>query len=251
MSILVGDCNVNIDGYYLTCNDKKVVIKDIRNILCRLDIKVITSKQRTLYEIIWIRDIYVPIDNVYLKCNLTTKDTMNQDRSGEFKYIKPNLYNDKKIIRIPSNISFEGGDFIQIKNYIFIGIGSRTTIKIVPILKKLFPNKKIVPIHHTGLHLDCCLCIVGNRIFYDGKYIENITSIPNRFKIVDISSIVDSGKYMATNFLQVGNTLIMSGIKKNKKFRQILRNIGYKIILVNTRGIWKEGGSIRCLTQWL
>ena len=227
MSILVGDCNINIDGYYLTCNDKKVVIKDIRNILCRLDIKVITSQQRTLDEIIWIRDIYVPIDNVYLKCNLTTKDTMNQD------------------------ISFEGGDFIQIKNYIFIGIGSRTTIKIVPILKKLFPNKKIVPIHHTGLHLDCCLCIVGERIFYDGKYIENITSIPNRFKIVDISSIVDSGKYMATNFLQVGNTLIMSGIKKNKKFREILRNIGYKIILVNTRGIWKEGGSIRCLTQWL
>ena len=226
MSILVGDCNINIDGYYLTCNDKKVVIKDIRNILCRLDIKVITSQQRTLDEIIWIRDIYVPIDNVYLKCNLTTKDTMNQD------------------------ISFEGGDFIQIKNYIFIGIGSRTTIKIVPILKKLFPNKKIVPIHHTGLHLDCCLCIVGERIFYDGKYIENITSIPNRFKIVDISSIVDSGKYMATNFLQVGNTLIMSGIKKNKKFREILRNIGYKIILVNTRGIWK-GGSIRCLTQWL
>ena len=79
MSILVGDCNINIDGYYLTCNDKKVVIKDIRNILCRLDIKVITSQQRTLDEIIWIRDIYVPIDNVYLKCNLTTKDTMNQD----------------------------------------------------------------------------------------------------------------------------------------------------------------------------
>jgi N-dimethylarginine dimethylaminohydrolase len=133
---------------------------------------------------------------------------------------------------------FEGGDFIQIKNYIFIGIGSRTTIK-------------IVPIHHTGLHLDCCLCIVGKRIFYDGKYIENITSIPNRFKIVDIASIVDSGKYMATNFLQVGNTLIMSGIKKNKRFRQMLRNIGYKIILVDTRNIWKEGGSIRCLTQWL
>ncbi len=176
---------------------------------------------------------------------------MNRDRSDEFKYIKPNLYKDKKIIRIPSNILFEGGDFIQIKNYIFIGIGSRTTIKIVPILKKLFPNKKIVPIHHTGLHLDCCLCIVGKRIFYDGKYIENITSIPNRFKIVDIASIVDSGKYMATNFLQVGNTLIMSGIKKNKRFRQMLRNIGYKIILVDTRNIWKEGGSIRCLTQWL
>lgn len=250
MSILLGDCNINIDNYYLTCNDKKYVIKNIANAFTRLGVNVIKVKQHTDDEIIWIRDTYVPIDDVYLKCNLTIKDTMNQDRSGEFKYIKPNLYNDKKIIRIPSNISFEGGDFIQFKNYIFVGIGSRTTIKIVPILKKLFPNKKLVPIHHTALHLDCCLCILGKRVFYDSKYIENI-KVPKYFKIIDIASIVDSGKYMATNLVQVGNTLIMSETKKNKSFRQMLRNIGYKIIVVDTRNIWKEGGSIRCLTQWL
>lgn len=250
MSILVGDCNINIDSCYLSCNNKKYVIKNIANAFTRLGVNVIKVKQHTDDEIIWIRDTYVPIDDVYLKCNLTIKDTMNQDRSGEFKYIKPNLYNDKKIIRIPSNISFEGGDFIQIKNYIFVGIGSRTTIKIVPILKKIFPNKKIVPIHHTGLHLDCCLCILGKRVFYDSKYIENI-KVPKHFKIIDIACIVDSGKYMATNLVQVGNTLIMSGTKKNKSFRQMLRNIGYKIIVVDTRNIWKEGGSVRCLTQWL
>jgi N-dimethylarginine dimethylaminohydrolase len=176
---------------------------------------------------------------------------MNTDRSIEYDYIKKFLNTEKKIIEIPDNILFEGGDIIQEGNYMFVGISSRTNIQIVTILKDLFPNKNIIPIHHTALHLDCCFCILDNKlVFYDSKYIENI-SLPNKFTIFDIASIVDSGKYMATNFVRVGNTLIMSKIKKNAIFRKILRDIGYKIILINTQNIWKEGGSIRCLTQWL
>jgi hypothetical protein len=39
MSILLGDCNINIDNYYLTCNDKKYVIKNIANAFTRLRYK--------------------------------------------------------------------------------------------------------------------------------------------------------------------------------------------------------------------
>jgi N-dimethylarginine dimethylaminohydrolase len=250
MSILLGNCNSNIDNYYLNCGIKQIVIQEIINAFNKLGTYVI-QVQTNLDEVIWIRDIYVPIDNIYLKCNLTKNSTMNTDRSIEYDYIKKFLNTEKKIIEIPDNILFEGGDIIQEGNYMFVGISSRTNIQIVTILKDLFPNKNIIPIHHTALHLDCCFCILDNKlVFYDSKYIENI-SLPNKFTIFDIASIVDSGKYMATNFVQVGNTLIMSKIKKNAIFRKILRDIGYKIILINTQNIWKEGGSIRCLTQWL
>ena len=250
MSILLGICNYNINNYHINCNDKNIVIKDIGDVFIQLGINVIHVENK-LKEIIWIRDIYVPIDNLYLKCNLTKNSTMNTDRSIEFNYLKPFLKKNKQIIEIPLNISFEGGDIIQEQNYIFVGIGMRTNIQIVSILKELFPQKIIIPIHHTALHLDCCFCILNNTlIFYDSKYIENI-ELPNVFKIYDISSIADSGKYMATNFVQVGNTLIMSKIKKNATFRKILRSFGFNIVLINTQNIWKEGGSIRCLTQWL
>ena len=43
----------------------------------------------------------------------------------------------------------------------------------------------------------------------------------------------------------------MSKIKKNATFRKMLRSFGFNIKLVNTQNIWKEGGSIRCLIQWL
>ena len=250
MSILLGICNYNIDNYYLNCNDKNIVIKEIKDVFIELDINVIFIKNN-LKEIIWIRDIFVPIDNLYLKCNLTTNSTMKTDRSFEFNFIKHFLKKEKQIIEIPPNISFEGGDIIQEQNYIFVGIGMRTDIQIISILQQLFPQKNIIPIHHTALHLDCCFCILNNTlIFYDSKYIKNL-ELPSFFTIYDISSIVDSGKYMATNFVQVGNNLIMSKIKKNATFRKILRSFGFNIKLVNTQNIWKEGGSIRCLTQWL
>jgi N-dimethylarginine dimethylaminohydrolase len=249
MNILLGNCNFNIDDYFVNCNDKKIVINDIKESFKSLSVNVY-QVDININEIIWIRDIYVPIDNIYLKCNLTKNSTMNTDRSIEFDYIKSFLNIDKKIVEIPYNISFEGGDFIQYKNYIFIGIGRRTNKQIISVLQQLFPQKNIIGIYHTALHLDCCLCVLDNIIFYDSKYIEHIT-LPHIFKLFDISSIVDSGKYMATNLVQVGNTLIMSKIKKNATFRKILRSIGYHIILINTRNIWKEGGSIRCLTQWI
>jgi len=250
MSILLGNCNSNIDNCYVNCNSKQIVIQDINNAFVTLGIHVI-QVNINLDEVIWMRDLYVPIDNIYLKCNLTKNSTMNTDRSIEFDYIKKYLNSEKKIIEISSNILFEGGDIIQEGNYIFVGISSRTNIQIVPILQELFPKKNIIAIHHKALHLDCCFSILDNTlIFYDSKYIDKL-SLPNKFKIFDISLIADSGKYMATNFVQVGNTLIMSKIKKNATFRKILRDIGYKIILINTQNIWKEGGSIRCLTQWL
>lgn len=255
MSILVGNCSTNIDNYILTCRDKKMVIKEIMDALTKIGIRPIqvdlVDVDTSENEILWIRDIFVPIDNVYLKCNLTKKSTMNTDRRNEFDSIQSYLDNSKKIIQIPQHISFEGGDLIQYKNYIFIGIGKRTGAGIVDKLKKYFPNKHIIAVNHSALHLDCCMCVLDNdMVFYDSKYIENIR-IPALFRVYDISNIVDSGKYMATNFIQFGNILIMSDIKKNAAFRKMLRSLGYKIILVNTRQIWKEGGDIRCLTQWL
>ena len=236
MSILVGNCNSNIDNYLLTCADKKCVIQDMIDAFTKIGIHVVQANTSES-EIIWIRDIFVPIDNVYLKCNLTKKSKMNRDRSIEFDSIQPYLDKDKKIIEIPANISFEGGDIIEYKNYIFIGIGGRTDIEIVEKLKKHFPNKNIISIHHTSLHLDCCLCVLDNDIvFYDSKYISNIR-IPAIFRVYDISNIADTGKYMATNFVRFGNTLIMCNIKNNATFRKILRQLGYKIVLINTREI--------------
>lgn len=257
MSILLGNCNDNIENHYVDCAGKQRVIKDIRSALHRLGVKFDTVRKikngdnNSNNEILWIRDIFVPVDNIYIKCNLTKNSTMNTDRSKEFEHIHPYLDTNKPVVKMPNSIPFEGGDFIECDNYLFVGIGQRTSIQIVDRLKRLFPNKGIIPIHHSALHLDCCFCALQNKtVFYDSKYIQKI-ELPRLFTCYDISPIADSGKYLATNFIQVGNTLVMSNTKQNATFRKILRKLGYSLVLINIGDLWKEGGGIRCLTQWL
>lgn len=264
MSILLGNCNKNTDTFKLSCKEKQLVLKRISRAFRKYNIdvqRVETDKN----EIIWIRDIYIPIDNTYVIGNLTRKSTMNNNRINEFKELENilcksvNKNENINIIKPPRNVKLEGGDIIQYNDYIFVGNNKRTNKDGYEYLKNTFKNKKVILIEHTALHLDCVFCILDNGvIFYDSKYIKKL-KIPKKFqdkenfRINDISSIVDSGKFLATNFVQIPNTktLIISNIKENEPFRNILENMGYNLELVKTENIYLEGGSIRCLTQWL
>lgn len=268
MSILLGNSNKNTDNYKLTCKEILLVLKRIARAFKKHNInveRVNTDKN----QILWIRDIYIPIDNTYVIGNLTRKNTMNNNCINEYKELENNLLNsinknknenkNISIVKPPRNVKLEGGDIIQYYDYIFVGIGKRTNRNAYEYLKTIFKNKKFILIEHTALHLDCVFCILDNGvIFYDSKYIQKL-KIPKRFqdkehfRINDISEIVDSGKFLATNFVQIPKTktLIMSNIKENEPFRNILENMGYYLELVKTENIYLKGGSIRCLTQWL
>jgi N-dimethylarginine dimethylaminohydrolase len=258
MSILLGNCNKNTDTFKLSCKEKQLVLKRISRAFKKYNIdvqRVETDKN----QVLWIRDIYIPIDNTYVIGNLTKKSTMNNNRINEFKELENILHKSVNIIKPPRNVKLEGGDIIQYNDYIFVGNNKRTNKEGYEYLKNTFKNKKVILVEHTAVHLDCVFCILESGvIFYDSKYIKKL-KIPKKiqdkekFIINDISSIVDSGKFLATNFVQIPNTktLIISNIKENKLFRDILENMGYNLEIVKTENIYLEGGSIRCLTQWL
>lgn len=248
-SILIGNCNRNIEDFVLSCSSKKRVLNKLSEVFKELGenvVRIIPSSD----EILWIRDIYIPIDNTYVIGNLTQDSTMNRNRSDEYEQIIPYFNSYKKIITSPKKVKLEGGDIIQQDDFIFVGLGERTNMEAVHFLKQKFPKKHIIPITHTSLHLDCVFCVLDKNVFYDSKYISHL-DLDGLFHTYDISHMVDSGKYLATNFVRINNTLITSNTPQNASFRQLLRNMGYKIKMVDTKGIWREGGSIRCLTQWL
>jgi N-dimethylarginine dimethylaminohydrolase len=261
MKILLGNCISNSDNYKLDYTQKQLVIKRISNAFKKHNITVkqikkSTIKDNSLDELIWMRDIFIPIDNKYIIGNLTKKSSMGDNRSNEFKYVVPYLQKRKVKYYLPKNIKLEGGDIIQYNDFIFVGIGKRTNKDGYELIKNTFKNKIVIPIKHTALHLDCVFCVLDNGLtFYDSKYISNTKTysinIPSCFALYDISDIVDSGKYLATNFVQVGNSIIISNTPQNKPFRDILEKLGYNLEIVDTENIWKEGGSIRCLTQWM
>ena len=180
---------------------------------------------------------------------------MGTDRSKEHLFIEPYLNTKQKKIYPPMNVKLEGGDIIQYDDFIFVGISDRTNKAGCNFIKKTFKNKTVIPIKHSALHLDCTFCVLDTGlIFYDSKYISNISDVmklPKQFITYDICNIADSGKYLTTNFVQINENIIISNTPENKSFRDILSGLGYNLEIVNTEDFWREGGSIRCLTQWL
>ena len=77
MSILLGNClyGNNISS----CEEKDDIIVQISSILKEIDIEPVFLKSNK--DIIWIRDIFVIIDNICFICNLTQRDTIGNNRT--------------------------------------------------------------------------------------------------------------------------------------------------------------------------
>ena len=56
---------------------------------------------------------------------------------------------------------------------------------------------------------------------------------------------------LGTNLLIIGNNIITIDIKKFYKFYDFLKTMGFNVILIPFFNLWKDGGGIRCLTQWI
>ena len=130
MSILLGYLNKNIKDYQVSSKNKNKVINNLEIQLTKLGIKVKKIKGNG-DELIWIRDIFILIDDTYFILNLTNDDTMNRNRKNEFNEVINYLDKKYNIEYLPKNIYLEGGDIIINNKDIFIGINKRTSIKAV------------------------------------------------------------------------------------------------------------------------
>ena len=250
MSIIIGSSKRNVKHNSLSFVSKQKIIDDLGNKIRTLGVDVIET-HHNVDEVIWLRDIFVIIDNKCIICNLTSNDSIGKDRRTEFLSIDSSMLSKYTIVNLPSDVKLEGGDIIQNKDDIFIGIGERTNEEAVDYLQYLFPMKNIIPVIHTDMHLDCVLSIVStNTILFSGKrtYIEQ-NEYMKKYTLYDIDD--DTDGILVTNFLIIGNNVIHSNRKENRKVIDILQNLGYTVHIVDIKNLWKEGGGIRCMTQWI
>jgi N-dimethylarginine dimethylaminohydrolase len=251
MSIIIGSSKKNVNNNILSFSTKQQIIDDLGNKIQSLGVDVIKVHHNN-EEILWLRDIFVVIDNKCIICNLTKKDSIGKDRSKEYLSIASSLFSKYTIVQLPKDVKLEGGDIIQNGNDIFIGIGERTNEKAIDYIQYLFPMKNIIPVSHTDMHLDCVLTVVfPNTILYSRKrtYIEEHNKYINKYTLHDIDDETDG--ILVTNFLIIGDNIIHSNRKENKRVISILQNLGYTIHIVDINELWKEGGGIRCMTQWI
>tara|TARA_B100000780_G_C21003043_1_gene401351 strand:- start:165 stop:926 length:762 start_codon:yes stop_codon:yes gene_type:complete len=253
MSILLG--NPFIDN---ECREKiitstfvkKRILNDLKTTLQHLGIKVIQLAKNDLCNVIWMRDLFFKIDGKTFLCNNTTTDTLKIDRRGE-KYLVTKYL--KNYIEFPQNIKIEGGDIIQHKNNIFVGVNERTNIAAYNLLKKMFPRKNVIRINHTLIHLDCCFTVLDNNIFYSRQYVKSLPkNLKKDYSITVIEDILgDIDPHLALNLLIIGKNIITTDTPDFKPFRTLLKHMGYTVYPIKYNNLLEEGGGIRCLTQWL
>jgi N-dimethylarginine dimethylaminohydrolase len=225
-----------------------IIINRLKKELEILEIKVIqpTNFNKKICLSLWVRDIFINIDNtIYLLEKSTTniRHPIEELKTTNIKGIKIN------------DIFVDGGDIIQDNSTIFIGISSRTPLKSYYWFKKNFPNKNIIKIKHHALHLDCCFCVLpNNTIIYSKKYIKSFPSYLRKIyniKYIEEFITKDVDSNLATNLLLIGNNIITADFKQFYNFYNYLRLLKFNVILIPFYDVWKDGGGVRCMTQWI
>jgi N-dimethylarginine dimethylaminohydrolase len=225
------------------------IIGNIKDELTKLDVEVIqpkNSQRKDISNALWFRDNFINVDNKLYLLNKTT----SKERKPVEELSTINISGTKV-----DNYFIDGGDVIQHNDLIFVGLSDRTEKKSIDWFKKEFKKKEIIKITHHALHLDCCFCVLPNNlIIYSKKYIKSFPSfLKDRYKVHCIEEFMKEGEEtnLATNILIIGKNIIAIDRKKFYKFYKFLQSMDFNLILIPFFNLWKDGGGIRCLTQWI
>jgi N-dimethylarginine dimethylaminohydrolase len=205
---------------------------------------------------IFTRDIGFVIDDYFFIANMK-----HPVRSPEIKGIQPilNLLDPKKVISLPEEITIEGGDVMVWNDFVFIGLGDRTTPNAIDFFANFFPKKQVVGIdlvvdqhdfNRNILHLDCAFQPIGKgeAIIYKEGFASRPDVLYDVFseeKCIEISQ-----KQMVRMFPNIFS-ISPSKIVIEKGFDALkaqLTEREYEVFEVDYRETSKFGGLLRCST---
>ena len=251
--------------------DLDFIQKQLISILQKLRIRytvfpekyILSQLKNKEYRLLWIRDVFFNINKELHLCNISHDYRVNDHHMVSSYFNSQGINYETKSL----SCTLEGGDIIEYKDLIFVGLPKRTSGSGVSYLKKIAkqmnPQKTIIPIKHDALHLDCVFNILPNDnvIIYSESYIKNIDrslllkqkNIHEIYTLEELSGFNKKISFLyALNYLHVyPNHIIVSHNDKFTFFYKYLTMKGYIVHFIKTNNIERFGGSIRCLTQWI
>lgn len=205
---------------------------------------------------VFTRDIGFVIDDYFLVANME-KET----RKLEIQGIQPILeaIGEDKIIRIPAEVTVEGGDVIVHNDYVFVGLGARTNRASLDFLKEKFPHKTVLGFDlnvdednadNNILHLDCTFQPIGTdeAIIYEDGFLERpdvLFDLFPRDKRIRVNQ--EEKNRMFPNIFSLSPTKIV--VERNfKELKVELGRRGYETFDVDYKETSKTSGLLRCST---
>ncbi|MFT4665022.1 MAG: N-dimethylarginine dimethylaminohydrolase [Polaribacter sp.] len=231
-------------------------IKTFEDVLKGNGVEVLRPNNLSQVEQIFTRDIGFVIEDYFFISNMK-----HAVRAVELKGIQHTLdrIDRSKQIVIPEGIIIEGGDVILWNDFIFIGIGDRTTANAIPFIQNTFPNKNVFGFDivvdqksadNNILHLDCTFQPIGTDeaiIYHNGfeKHPKEILDLFPKDKLLEVT--LDEKNRMFPNVFSISpNKIVVEQGFGRLKSGLIER--GYEVFEVDYSETSKLGGLLRCST---
>ena len=184
----------------------------------------------------FVEDTTVVFDHVALAC-----PNKEKSRRGEGVSIHEEIKNYRTIKRLPPHVTLDGGDVLNTKKKILVGISSRTNLDAVKALAR-FTNKAVVPVKVlSGLHLKTSVSYLGKNILVLDPSSVDTTPL-HEFKWIEANK---SNRFSA-NCLAIGKTVLIS--KGSTKIANKIHQEGFKTIHLDIGEFEKANGGLTCLS---
>lgn len=200
----------------------------------------ITSSSKQVYA----KDVAFVIDNILFISKMSM-----QEREEEIEPIRKLALKEKLDYYIMKN-NIEGGDVAVLDEVVFVGVSNRTNLLAIEELRKILTikgiKKEVIPINFdkSMLHLDCVFSTLGKNSALVSPYVYDQDIIKKYIKnIIEVTK--EEAKAFATNFVYLGEDRLVTS---NMSIGNKLKNLGYKVKVLDYSEIVKGEGSLDCCT---
>ena len=231
-------------------------IKTFENVLKENGVQVYRPNNIPQIDQIFTRDIGFVIEDYFFISNMKYPE-----RSAELAGINYILESIERhnIVKIPKEITIEGGDVILWDDYVFVGQGDRTSKNAIPFLQEVFPKKIILgfdlvvdqnSVNNNILHLDCAFQPIGHNeaiIYYDGfkSRPDNLLELFPNDKLIEVT--LAEKNQMFPNIFSISPSKIV--IEKGfNRLQQELSERNFETFEVDYSETSKMSGLLRCST---
>ena len=162
-------------------------------------------------------------------------------RRKESESIHAEIKKYRHLETLPEFVYLDGGDVLDTKEKLFVGISKRTNLQAVGALTKL-TRKQVIPVEVAyGLHLKTAVTYLGkNTLVIDPCSIK--TSVFNQFKCIE----AEQGDKHGANCLAIDNKVLITAGTKNLANK--IRAEGFQTIELDISEFEKANGGLTCLS---
>lgn len=195
------------------------------------------------------RDIGFVVGDTFVVSRMTA-----ESRRREWRGIEPIIDRlpPQRVIRVPLEVTVEGGDIVLDKGTLYVGVSERTDMPGAEFLRDRFGEHYHVEIvklrkraeGHDILHLDCAFVPVGEN--HALVYAPGFRTVPDRIRAYEWIEIdAEEQFHLGTNVLSISPSCVISR-DSARRINDELRTIGLEVIELAFDDTPKGGGSFRC-----